>query len=297
MAALYQRFLTGHQSTGFIAFERKLVFPEPPNQVAGSEAFRNPSIPLKLDYRCFLWNGSKFLSVSSDAPITNETDIVRSATSPTRISDFCGYDGETYWNLRANVMRVYRKVDAGQYDQQVPIEINSTLAVFTREEELSLARGGRQSNRPLASILDHAAESRRVAQMGFSLPVEEPPTLVASNQMLLRSPDGRSQTVVFTGPREQPEILEYYAPSNTTGSFRVIPGFQTNTLTIDSLSSRSKLRTSTIRYRVLAASVPSSLPASMFSWQSYRPTAGELIRETPAAIGKPDQHIDKEKQD
>lgn len=289
LASLYQRFLRGHQSTGFIAFERTVVYPKAPTQVTETGTNGNPSIP-KLDWRCFLWNGSKFLVVLSDAPITNETDIAHSATSPTHISIFCGYDGETYWSLRANTIRTYRKVDDVQYDEQRPIEIKSTLAVFTREEELSLAREGRKSNRQLAAILDRAAESRQVAQMGFSLPLEEPPTLITSNQMLLKSTDGRSQTVVFTGPREQPEILEYHAPSNTIGNFCVITGFQTNTLTIEGLSSRLKLRTSTIRYRVLAASVPSSLPVSAFSWQTYQPTTGELIRATPGATGKPDQN-------
>ena len=279
LTTLYRRFLTNIPSSGFVAFERNLVYPEPPH--SGSpvvEGGGNRPIPLKNNCWCFLWDGPRFLIVSSPAAITHETDLASRSTAP-RL--FYGYDGQTYWILRANAVRSYRAVNGGP-DLLHPAGIASALAVFDKEEASALGAAGSQSDRRLAGILERAAESRRVVQMGFSLPLAEPPRLVAPGQLLLTSLDGRSQTARFTGPRERPETFEYLGSSRAIGNFRVTLGFQTNTLAIDRLSSRGKRRVSSIHYKLLAASVPApALADSVFAWQTYQPAEGRLIRETP----------------
>jgi len=276
VATLYQQFLTGTNSTGFIVFEREITFPprrakfSAPTSV-GSNSVQQLNIPNK-NYFSFCWADSNFIiTSSSDAPLTNENDVASA-------SRLYGYDGQSYWRLLNDASQTYINSKEGP-GFLPPVDSASILTVIPKDEALS-SRDKYVPNATLSTINELAAECRRVVQLGFSYPIQGKPSMVSSTVIIVNGVGGRTQTMHITGSMDHPEILNYDATTNAMAKFRVSIDYSTDTLIIDRLSASGRKPITTIHYKILSVRMPApSQEKSMFSWQTYKANDGKVIAE------------------
>jgi hypothetical protein len=289
LQTLYRQFLAGTSPRGFITFEREIMLQQgPPPRARGFDTYSTPVTngPLQStnhpgvqffkvkstnkSYWAFWWAGTNFIiATSTDRPLTNENDIASA-------SRLYGHDGQSYWRLSYNSGRAY------------PLGATPGVSppIYTRSVLMVIPAGG-TANTPsedqkfaLTNLNSIAEECRQVVQLGFSYPMLGRPGILNSNRVVVRTGDGRAQTVQLKGSREQPDVLNYEATTNRMALYRVSMDYSTNTLTIDRLSSWGTASGISIRYKILSVRIPDEpQPESMFSPQTYLQTAGNVINE------------------
>ncbi|MEI8288683.1 MAG: ATP-dependent metallopeptidase FtsH/Yme1/Tma family protein [Verrucomicrobiota bacterium] len=276
LGTLVNRFLAGKEGSGFVVFERQILYPpmRRPVSVSTTNASKNETnlgLPPPF-YFSFGWNQTNFVIGSSkNMPVTNSADVGESER-------LFGFDGSSYWRLSQGAVRYYinSKEEPGFL---APIDSASTLVVIPAEEVLNSDKMHVET--PDFSVLNETvAECRRVAQCGFSFLLQRPPDMVGSNVMVVMGANSRSQEVRVVGSLQHPEELYYEPSSNGMLRFHVRLDYASESMIVDRLSLHGTKPVTSIRYHILAVKPWDTQPgARPFSWETYRSNAGRIIGE------------------
>lgn len=274
VALLYKQFLAGSNSTGFVVFDRTLIYPEPPKHSAmklpdGVTLAKNPS---NHHYYAFCWSGLKyFIASSDDAPLTNENDIM----SAKRIE---GYDGEYYWRLMIDAVQTYPET-IYKPGFVAPIDSASILTLIPRDEKKSMEADRTNENAMLESMVAFFDECRRVTQFGLSAEMMGRPVITGPDTLIVHDASGRQHSAQLMGSTNLPDCVDCNPVNNKAPRYRVSIDSATDTLTIDRFPKRltAAKPSVVISYKVLAVHMPNlAKDDSIFAWQSYTAKVGKI---------------------
>ncbi len=254
LAELYQRFVSGANSHGLVAFDRTIVVPRR----------HGPSKPL---FVTFCWRDVCYLiALSRVAPITNVNNFASA-------DKLYGFDGEAYWSFRLDSpVRVYRK--AGQDRELLPPENSfNTLHVISKAEAVQ-QRGRTKPDTVLVTMTALASECRQLVQFGVSHPLSQTPRVSGSELFITGSDGGGSVVAELGGDPGRPSGLSYSLPGGK--ALRVMIDYATDTVRVTRLSDTHLV--AQMEYHLVFLEQAGEAPApSVFSWQTYRADAGQLL--------------------
>jgi len=270
---LVNRFLSGQYDSGFIAFQRQILYPQIRTAaVDQSSNGTNKQTRFAQPFYCFVgWNSTNFIiGFSESLQITNTAGLGDA-------SRLYGFDGSSYWQLLQEASHNYidSKENAGILP---PSDSASVLTVIPAKEAAS--SDTHVENSTLAVINELAAECRRVVQCGFSFPLVAIPDTIGSNGISVTGAGSRQQNVRVVGNLKHPEEFYYEPSTNVVMRFHVRFDYVSESMVIDRLSRNGPRPVTSVRYQILAIK-PWDIPSTArpFSWETYRSDAGRIIGE------------------
>ena len=275
LGTLVNRFLVGQEGSGFVVFERQILYPpmRRPVSVSTTNATnQETNLGLPPPFYCFFcWNNTNFvIGFSQNTQVTNTVGLGEA-------NRLYGFDGSSYWQLLQEASHTYinSKVNSGIL---APIDSASMLTVIPAKEAVPSDMHVEDST--LTVIKELLAECRRVVQCGFSFPIDGTPETISSNGIAVKGAGSRLQNVRVIGNLKHPEELYYEPSTNVAMRFHVRFDYATESLVIDRLSRNGSRPVTSIRYRILAVKPLDTQPgARPFSWETYRSNAGRIIGE------------------
>jgi hypothetical protein len=109
----------------------------------------------------------------------------------------------------------------------------------------------------------------RVVQFGFSFPLKEKPKPLTPNTFLVLGKENETQEFSVFGDVNCPDKITYKNSKSFKTKFGLTINGESNTMTIDALSSTTENLLATIRYEIQSISVEPFKNGSFFSWQPY----------------------------
>jgi hypothetical protein len=208
------------------------------------------------------------IALSKVAPITNANNLASA-------DKLYGFDGEAYWSLRLDSpVRVYPR--AGQDRELLPPENSfNTLHVISKAEAVQ-QRGRTKPDTVLVTMTALASECRRLVQFGVSYPLSQPPRVAGSELFVTGTDEGGSVVAELAGEPGRPSGLSYSLPGGKV--LRVRIDYATDTVRVSRLSDTHLV--AEMEYHLFFLEKEGEAPApSVFSWQTYRADAGQLLAQ------------------
>jgi hypothetical protein len=256
VAILYQRFLSGQTSQGYVAFRKEFYLPGARSSLDTNTAPRSTNVEdiiasapnVHTEYRACWWNGSNFvMALTIKGPVGVDAGISAALVY--------GFDGDTYWEYRMPTPpptdRVSQRTtpSGAVFTSQPPGQRGRLSSSFTAAE-VEAARAKSMVPSQVSAADNWMAECRRVTQFGLGFSLDGAPQISGSTIVArMASARGDTQKLILeiTGAPAHPDSLKF----SGTEMYRVLPDFSGDSITIDTLSKYGHIPSSRFRYHIL----------------------------------------------